>query len=150
MSWHRLGRGAHSGKTLPQVMLEDPEYVLEGAGADELEWPMRAEAAEIRRRVAHMHVPRDEGEEQVSVFYNLRADHSYGGLAIVPRSYPRLSEYARAAAARTDGYFDLTVPRRIAPADRRGTLEALQAFVHHCLDGKQTLGEFLHDDRNFE
>jgi hypothetical protein len=149
MNWHRLGRGTYSGKTLPEVMLEDPDYVLEGRAANELEGPMRAEANEIRRRVAHMEVPRVDGEEPVVVFYNLRPDRSYGGLAIVPRSSRRLPEYARAAAAHTDGFFDLTVPRRIAPRDRASTLEALQAFVHHCLGARQTLGEFLQDERNF-
>jgi hypothetical protein len=148
--WQRLAGGRYAGKSLPEIMLEDPDWVLDAADTDDLDGALRAEAAEIRRRVARMRVPREAGEPPPVVFYDLRPDGSYCGMAIVPSSDAHLAEDARRAAARTDGFFDLTVLRRIAPRDERGTLRLLQAFVYHCLGERMTWQEFLDDPRNFE
>jgi hypothetical protein len=47
-------------------------------------------------------------------------DGDFGGFTIVKRSYPRFQDYAKFSAARSR-YFDLTLPRRIAPADPKAS-----------------------------
>jgi hypothetical protein len=152
MDWHKVSGGPYSGKTLPEIMfqVEDPHYVLDGLETGRFSGPMRDEAAELCRRAAHIRVPRGEGEDQdVVVYYNVNPDGRYRGLAIVPKSNPKLAEYERSSAAHTNGYVDLTVLRRIAPGDKQGTLRLIHAFDYLCLGERMTLGQFFDDPENF-
>lgn len=145
MDWHRLGRGPYSGKTLPEIMfhLQDPDYVLDGLEKGEFGGPVRDEALELCRRAAHIRLDPD-----VVVYYRV-ADGSYAGLAMAPRASPERRECERGATACTEGYFDLTVLKRLAPRDKLATLRLMQAFEYHCLDEGTSLARFFDDASHF-
>jgi len=145
MDWHRLGRGPYSGKTLLEIMfqVQDPDYVLDGLEKGEFAGAVREEAAELCRRAAQIRVDSD-----VTVYYRV-SDGAYCGLAMVPKSSPEHPECERDSAARTEGYLDLTVLRRIVPKDKLATLRLMLAFEHHCLDEGTTLAHFFDNPKNF-
>jgi hypothetical protein len=132
MKWHRLASGPHAGRTVPEVFfLRDPDYVLDGFEAGLFNGAMLAEAAEVCRLATHIRVPRGEDEDpEVVVLYHLLPDGSFGGFVIVAKSDPRLAEYERFSAARSDG-FDVAVPRRIAPGDAAATKGMVEAVLWH-------------------
>ena len=127
MNWRQLATGPHAGKTLPEVFFTDPDAVFDGIEAGVFDGAMLAEADRGSRLASRIRVPRGEDEEQeVVVFYHLLPDRSFGGFVVVAESDPRLDEYERFSAARSEG-FDLTVPRRIAPSDATGTRGMVEA-----------------------
>ena len=145
MDWHRVSRGPYSGKTLPEIMfqLQDPDYVLDGLEKAEFSGPLRDEAAELCRRASYVPV-----EPDAMVFYQVR-EGAYAGIAIVPKSSPEREACERSSAAATDGYFDFTVMRRLAPQDKLATLRLIQAFEYHCLGERMTMAQFFENPKNF-
>ena len=128
MNWHRLPSGPHAGKTVPKVFFLDPDYVFGGFDAGEFNGPLLAEAAGVCRLATHIRVPRAEDEEQeVAVMYHLLPDGGFGGFVIVAKSDPRLAEFERFSAARSEG-FDVTVARRIARCDQAATKGMVRQF----------------------
>lgn len=154
MTWHRLSSGPNAGKTLPEVFFEDPDYVLGGLEAGEFDGAMLAEAVEIRSRASRIRIPDHEGEGHLVVFYHLLPDRSFGGFSIVAQSDPKLVDFKRFAVGSSQG-FDLTMPRRIAPADPRATRMMLGGVLfqyfgtpHTKLTAKECVA-FFEDDQNF-
>lgn len=143
---HRFASGPHAGESVVEVMLEDPEFVLD-AEDPSFDASLRGEADELRREVVHLRLPRAEDGSDVAVFYFRMPDGAYGGMAMVPVSSPLLPRYASRAAARTDGFVDLRVPRTIAPDDDRGTAFLMHAFVHHVLGERLTWREYVEVSR---
>ena len=107
MTWHKLTTGPHTGKTLPEVMLQEPDYVLDRLEAGQFDGALLAEATEVCRRAARIRVPRgDDQEQEVLVAYYLLLNRSFGGFTIVAKSDPRLADFKRFSAAQSQG-FDL-------------------------------------------
>lgn len=145
MDWHRLSRGPYSGKTIPEVMFQvpDPDYVLDGVEKGDFTGAVRDEAAELCRRAARIRL-----EPDVTVYYRV-VEGSYCGFAMVPAASPERDACEKMAAARTDGYFDLTILKRIAPRDKLATVRLVQAFEYHLLGESMTLARFFEDPTNF-
>jgi hypothetical protein len=113
MPWTKLTTGPHAGKTLPEVMLSDPDYVFGAARRGEFGDVMLAEATKVCRRAARIRIPR---EEEAVAFFHLLPDGKFGGFTIVARSDPRLGQYRKFSAAESE-HLDLSIPGRIAPND---------------------------------
>ncbi len=145
MDWHRLGDGPYSGKTIPEIMFQvpDPDYVLDGLERGEFSGAVREEAAELCRRAARIRLAPD-----VVVYYRVD-DGSYCGVAMVPKASAERDACERTAAARTEGYLDLTILKRIAPRDKLATVRLMQAFEYHWIGESTTLGRFFENAENF-
>jgi hypothetical protein len=145
MDWHRLGHGPYSGKTIPEIMFQvpDPDYVLDGLERGEFSGAVRDEATELCRRAARIRL-----EPDVVVYYQVD-EGSYCGLAMVPKASPERDACEKTAAARTEGYLDLTILKRVAPGDELATMRLLRAFEYHWIGESMTLTRFFENPDNF-
>jgi hypothetical protein len=132
--WSKLAGGPHLGRTLPEVMLGDPDYVLDGLGAGTFTGAMLDEATEVVRRATRIRVP---GRENVTVFYSLLPDDTLGSLVVISKSDPKLMEFARHSVAQSD-WFDLTLPRGFAPKDPAATKTLLEHVLWQYTGDSQT------------
>ena len=129
---HPLPSGPHVGKTVAEVFLEDPDYVLDVIETGEFNGAVLTEAFEVCRLAKCIRVPRGEaGEQRVAVLYHVLPDRSFGGFVIVAKSDPKLREYERFSVASSDNRFDLSIPQRIAPRDERASKAMVEAVLFH-------------------
>jgi hypothetical protein len=125
VNWTPLPDGKHAGKTLPEVMLSDPDFVFRALEAGEFSGDMLDQATEVCRRATRIWASLDE-PRGVTVFYSLHAyypDH-FNGYSVLSKKDSKHRRYAKFSAAQTP-YFDLSMPRRIAPSDRDATAVVL-------------------------
>jgi hypothetical protein len=128
MNWSKLQDGRHAGKTLAHVMFEDPDFVLGALGRDEFEGVLADEAAEVCRRAARIRIPREDGDEQMVLFFHLLPNGEFGGYAKVAKSDPKRTQYRKFSVAESN-YFDITIPRRIAPHDISATATMMRGLL---------------------
>lgn len=140
IAWTSLLAGPHAGKTLPQVMLEDPDLVFVALEAGAFGGPLMVEAEEVCRRAARIWpcrgAPRD-----LTVLYSLNAyDRTrFADFTVVRKSDRRLARYRKFAAAESE-FLDLSLPRRMAPKDPTATHVVLGGVKHvHFRDPGATL-----------
>ena len=90
MSWTSLNFGKHKGKTLPQVMFNDPDWffwafevrVFEQGGL------LKSEAARIHAKATSIRIPQ-VGSEQLQVEYTFYySNHTSVGFEVVEKSRP--------------------------------------------------------------
>lgn len=120
IDWTLLTTRPHAGKTLPEVMLDDPDYVLRGLEAGLFQGLLLLQAREICRRAARIR-PCLGAPDDVAVLYSLHPfdTDEFGGYVVLRRSNRWFAEY-RASSAAESPYFDLTMPRRLASKDKDG------------------------------
>lgn len=156
MKWLPIPDRAHQGKTLPEVFLLAPAFVINAVKAREFRGPLLAQAKEVCRRAKVVRVPLgDDVEQDVVVFYFLLPDGNYSGHAAVGRSDPKLSQYEKFSVAKTDNCLDLTMPMRIAPGDPAAPTAMVEALKFtllgdpHAVLSRQQCEAFFDDDENF-
>lgn len=129
-NWLKLDAGKHAGETLPQVMLDDPLFVLDGFEAGLFKDDLLAQAAHVIDRTSRVRVPRDADEDpNTTVFYRLLPDESFGGYSVVPKSDPKYTEYARFAAAQSEG-LDVSLAWMLAPGDDLAAAIVMNGIKH--------------------
>lgn len=132
VTWTPLTTGPHAGKTPPEVLLQDPDYMLDGLDSGAFEGTLLEQARELCRRAARIRPCRDALSE-VTVLYHLNAccPSLLSGISVVERSDPRLEQYREVSAAES-AFLDLGLARRLAPTDRTATRGLVQRvlFTH--------------------
>lgn len=126
--WTPLPAGPHEGRTLPEVVFLDPDFVLAALEAGALDAPWLEEAKEVCRRASRIR-PCRGARRAVTVLYHLNAyfPERFSGISVVVKRDQRLSEFRKFSAAES-AFLDLTMARRIAPHDpgaSRGLVEHL-------------------------
>lgn len=116
MNWTPIATGKHA-RTLPEVMLSDPDFVFNAVAAGEFSGELLVQATEVCRRATRIWASFDE-PRGVTVFYSLHAHYpeKFSGFSVVSNKDPRRRRYAKFSAAQSP-FFDLSVPHCIAPKD---------------------------------
>ena len=152
MKWSTLNFGKHQGKTLPQVMFNDPDWFFHGWANGYFKGRLREEAEEIYRKSCVIRVPRD-GEENVFIEYFV--DRGTGRFVTLHVITGDMESYRPMTRNMILKVIDMTVPRQIMKYDKRGYknfLSAMKAILFGEPGHKMTKGrceDFFSNDENF-
>ncbi len=156
MLWSELGFGKHRGKTLPQVLFTDPDWffwaveegVFEGRGN------LVDEAELVEKRACHIRIPqRGDDQRYVAEYLIHPPTGKFSRVDVVPASRPLHQGSSPAFRAPC---FDLIVPRRIAPYDKRGCASMLASLKYYLFGDssyrmtRRRSEAFFSDPSNFE
>lgn len=156
MSWLKLHFGQHEGKTLPEVVWDDPDYFFFAFAS---KWfnnggVLRKEAKDIYFKARNIKIPQIQGQEQlIAKYYLSSSPRKFSEMKLVPVSQ---SGYDGKSAAVIMDVIDLAVPRQYAQydkdgyADLIGTLKALIFGNEQINLTKRKCERYFEDDDNFE
>ena len=148
MTWSQLKFGKHEGKSLPQIILRDPDWFFWAVGNGIFRAGIDDEAAEIARKSCHIKIPKPHPENW-RIEYKFTYDDKSAGFSIIDEksaAYP--SENSKIST-----HLDLSLPRRMNKYDKFGNQLILKNFRDYYFDGasitKDRAERFFYDDRNF-
>jgi hypothetical protein len=154
MAWTPLDFGRYSGKTLPQVVLSDPDWFFSAweEGDFEVREPYTSQAKDIYRKATHIRVPQG-GQEKLVVEYTINVgSRKFTGAELVPASRPH-----RPGASPTfrGDVFDLSALKGFVACDQLGRSLLVQS-LKQCIFGdpekrftRKVCEEFFDDPDNF-
>jgi hypothetical protein len=128
VTWTPLPAGPHAGKTLPEVIFQEPHFVLDGLEHGKFEGALLEEARRVLLLSTLIRPHRDRRDVVVLYHLNAYSPDQFSGVSVVATNDPRLAEHQRFAAAGSS-FLDLGIVRVIAPKDRT----ALRAMVQRVL-----------------
>jgi len=149
MNWTVLTFGKHAGKTLPQVVVADPDWFynaiekifFEGKGK------IFDEAQEVYHKSKRIRIPQNNGGKKVEYAYYKR---KYDSMEIVPRDKP----YHMGTV--TKDYIDLSAAREGKNYDKKGCKMLVADFKQIIFGNKsykmtqKRCEEFFENDDNFD
>ena len=148
--WTVVPFGKHNGKTLPQIVLVEPDWFFWAIEEQVFKWSaqLTSEAKEISRKARRIKVP-----AKTRVEY---AIHPHAGkladVSVVPASTPR---HDGSSAILVEKFLDLSMARQIAPYDKLGGQIIVRALKFHVFGNenvrftRQRCENFFNDDSNF-
>jgi hypothetical protein len=148
MRWTTLNFGKHKGKTLPQVLFDDPDWFFNGWEKGYFKNGLAFEAREIYRRARSIRIPEKYGRRMLVEYTIHKPDGKFGMISLIPDA-PGLEHL------RVSSVIDFYVPRLCAGHDKTGYKHFVSGlktilFGHksHRLS-KQAREDFFSDDANF-
>lgn len=154
MEWSILTFGKHKGKTLPQVVLEDPDwfFIAYEKGEFTRRRELLPEANRIFGKATSIKVSSAGGERMVAEYSIDPLTRKFSVIEIVPESDPVNPEWIWSFRKRV---IDLTAARNILFSDTTGG-ERIALQVKDLLFGKdieltrELCERFFNDEANFE
>ena len=148
MKWTTLNFGKHAGKTLPEIMFDDPDWFFNGCEAGYFKNGLALEAREVYRRARAVRIPKQDGEEMLVEYRFDPRTGKFATMFLIPGG-PTFDRQA------VSSVIDFNVPRSRAPYDKLGNknfILALKGILFgnqsHRLN-KQAREDFFNDDANF-
>ena len=150
MAWTKVPFGRYEGKSLPQIVLVDPDYFFWAIERNLFKGPLKREAREIARKATRIKVHSKKPSEVEYVIHP-----SVGKLAavnVVPANEP---PHEGASSTQRSDYFDLSFARSLASYDKLGGQIIVDAIKYHVFGSSKarlTRGRcevFFDDDSNF-
>ena len=148
--WTELWFGKYKGKTLPQIVLVDPDYFFWAIERNLFKGPLKREAREIARKATRIKVRSKKPSEVENAIHP-----SVGKLAagnVVPANEPL---HEGASPTQRSDYFDLSFPRQLASYDKTGGQIIVTAIKYHVFGSSKVrlmrgrCEAFFDDDSNF-
>jgi hypothetical protein len=154
MPWSPLNFGKYKGKTLPQIVLLDPDWFF-WAWETEIfkdKEVYLTEATDIFWKSTHIRVPQQGPEKMVVEYIFSPASLKFDGAKLVSETSPRHAGASK--TLRTDD-FNLRIPRTNVAYDKSGGTWLIQAFKRYILGSprtrltKERCEAFFDDSNNF-
>ena len=147
-TWAPLKFGKHRGKTLPQVILHDPDWFYWALGNGFTNPVLAEQASEIADKASRIKIPKPDPEDW-RVRYEIHPKGAFQDLRIVP-----LKEvYSGGSGILFGESLDLFVPRRFKTYDKLGYELLLAKLRKYWFDDKnltkQVCERFFIDPANF-
>ena len=152
MEWSTFTFGKHIGKTLPQVVLEDPDWFFIAYERGEFTRQLLPEANRIFEKATSIKVPYAAGERRVAEYSVDPFTRKFLTVKVIPESHPFELESVWKFRKRV---IDLTVPRNLLFIDSSGG-ERIALQVKNLLFGKdieltrEVCEGFFNDEANFD
>src|SRR3954447_18798037 len=130
MDWTVVSFGRYQGLTLPQILWEDPGYVLWGWRHQIFDGGLAQEAELLVGRARRIQIPKRKPKEWRVEHRFIAAEMRYDGFRLV-----RAREPERGGGAiwkRRDEHFDLFVASEYNSFDRRGVEKLLRGVSYYC------------------
>jgi len=145
--WSELRFGRHHGKTLPQVLVTDPDWFLWVVRDNILKYQYAAEAEILYKKSRRIRIPKPDPENW-EVEYRFDENDGFEGFSIV-----RVGSYMHAGSdfRHRERHLDLGCLRR--PFDKKGGKNLIRDFRSYYFDDqyltKRRVEAFFNDDGNF-
>ena len=154
MNWAELKFGKHRGRTLPQVMFKDPDWVfwMHTTGFFQNSHVHGREADEIYRKSRVIKVPQTGDEKMVAEYIVDPRNHNFRGLDLVPVSRPPHKGYSITFRS---SVIDMALVRQIANYDKSGYQRLVRDIKRYVLGNRSIrmtrsrCEAFFDDDANF-
>jgi hypothetical protein len=148
-TWATLPFGKHKGKTLPQVILHDPDWFYWAHGNSIFKSAILAEqASEVADKASRIRIPKPDPENW-RIKYIIRPEGKFEDFLIVPLSQVH-AEYGNCTFGTC---LDLFVPGRHKRYDKFGYKLLLAKFKQYWFCGenltKERCERFFIDEQNF-
>ena len=144
MSWTTVNFGKYTGKSLPQIVLSDPNYFF--WLAEKLYGPLATEAEVLVRRARNIKIPKPNSRKW-AVEHRRDRDGRFLGIDIV-----KVDSHAHSLSERLP-QLDLAFVRRGNVHDTRDCRRVIHDFRRLYFDGlnltKRRCEEFFEDEDNF-
>ena len=137
VNWIELDFGKHDGKSLPQVLLSDPDWffwALDKKAFDKC-LALRTQATLLNDRARRIKPPTNEFADPVVEYLIHRPTMKFARFEIVPRE--RQLHEGASPTFRSD-LIDMSVPRRIAAYDKLGCGSLIKSLKHYLFGGEST------------
>lgn len=136
MAWNEILFGKHAGKSLPQVALSDPDYIYWAVEEGTFKSPrLAAELAEVARKGRRIVIPGNRLTTKKVRYY---IDPNVRKLAVVDVIDAEEGPHVGSSRTRESDFFDLSLPRRLAPYDKTGGRFLVQAIKRHVFGKEST------------
>jgi len=127
--WSEITFGKHEGKTLPQVAFSDPGYIYWAAakssfGSSRLAW----ELADVAKKGKRIKIPDNDLMDKRVYYYIDRTSGKVANVEVVGADH---GPHVGSSGTRQTSYFDISVPRKLAPYDKTGGKFVIGAIKHH-------------------
>jgi hypothetical protein len=134
-NWTQLNFGKHNGKTLPQVLFDDPDWFFWAieTGVFGTRPALADEAKLLSARAKRIKIPRTEVIDPVVEYLIHRPTMKFSHFDIVTRDQ-QIHEGA-SPSFRLD-VIDMSTPRRIAPYDKLGCKSLVSSLKLHLFGSK--------------
>ena len=148
LTWSQLKFGKHEGKTLPQIMLSDPDWVFWAHDHRIFREPQDAEAEEVAYRARNIKIPKIVPENW-RIEYEFSLDHKFVNFSIVDaKTATSIAPYNKIST-----HLDLSLPREMKTYDKLGSKLMLANFRNYYFDGsnltKEKCENFFYRSKNF-
>ena len=149
MRWVTLNFGKHAGKTLPQIILSDADWVFWALNKGVFKGRLASEAAKVEQRARAIKIPKRH-PKRWQVEYSYDDTGGFSGFRFVKADSP---SHSGSVSTRRLPYLNLLWVRRKA-YDKRGCRNFLRDF-RHCYFGdntrltKRRCEEFFSNKDNF-
>jgi len=124
MNWSTVPFGKYEGKTLPQILLLDPDwfyYML-----PKFYGRLAVEAQDLARKAMAIKIPGDEAHKKLVEYWCERErPPGSSGFGFVDANSPCYNDWAIRRP-----YLDLLIVCRASPYDKRGCRRLIQCFRH--------------------
>lgn len=147
--WTILNFGKHKGRTLPYVLLHDPDWFFWAWDEGVFRGPYRQESRELAAKAKRIRIPRDRGGRLVVDYFTHPATGRFVNFEIVDEREP-----LEGAVHRTK-CIDLSVPRLFGGYDKLGgqlLLRQVKPLLFRTSKARLTAArceKFFEDDENF-
>jgi hypothetical protein len=117
MAWSTVSFGKHKGKTLPQIVFADPDWLFWAIEENVFKGPLRREAERIDARARAIRIPNNTAGDLEAEYLVHPPTGKFGNMEIVPAGRP---PHEGSSPACRRNVIDLSVPRNISPYDKLG------------------------------
>jgi hypothetical protein len=120
MTWTAISFGKHRGKTLPQIILDDPLWFF--WVLPKLYGRLKIEADDVARKASKIGIPR-RNRRKWCVEFRFEHGHRFSGFDIV-----RVDSFANSKWSIRLPYLDWSLPRSFKAYDRQGYRNLIRDF----------------------
>ena len=150
-NWTPLKFGKYKGKTLPQIVLRDPDWFFWAYDNGKFGAALEDEAAEIAWKARNIRIPPPDPKNW-RVEYELTLDGKFVGFSIVQMKDANDATIDTSYSI-TSKHLDLSFPRSLKTYDKLGNKMMLRSFRHYYFSGsrltKEKCEKFFFWDWNF-
>jgi len=147
-----FGKFRGKGKTLPQIVFEDPDWFFWALEKGAFKGDLATQAQEVGRKAQNIKIPGNEKGELVAEYLIQAPTGKFSDLEVVPRSRP---PHEGGSPAFSKNRIDLGFVRQIKSYDKMGG-KLLVGCVKHIVFGgtrvrltRQRCEQFFDDSKNF-
>lgn len=147
-----IGKWKGENKTLPQIVLSDPDWFFWAYENGVFDRRYAAEAERIFERARSIRIsPGKNGERRVAEYYEHPPTGRFGGVDLVPATQP---PHEGGTATWRRSVIDLSAPRSLREYDKTGCAILLSDIRPHLFPGRKRLTrqvceDFFDNDANF-
>ena len=146
--WSTLKFGKYSGKTLPLIILSDPDYFYWAYGNGFKSHLLMEQATEIADKASRIKIPKPDLENW-RIKYAIHPNGSFEDFSVLPIS----AVHPDNGSILFRHSLDLFMPRRLGQYDKLGYRIFLAKFREYWFDGgnltKERCEEFFLNNENF-